>query len=164
MGVSGCGKSTIGQHLAAQLGVSFIDGDDFHPPENIARMSQGIALNDADRMPWLQSINRFIVNEQTDATPSVIACSALKRLYRNVLSQSASILFVHLVGSYELIEARSQARTGHFFNMALLQSQFDTLEAPNGDEHFVTINIDASMSEVVQRCVNAVQSHALFRC
>jgi len=162
MGVSGCGKSTVGLHLAKQLQVSFIDGDDFHPPENIQRMSNGIALTDDDRLPWLRSINEFIVSGQPASPYSVIACSALKRSYRDVLARAASVLFVHLVGSFDLIEARSKARSGHFMNVSLLKSQFDILENPEADEAFVAVGIDAPLNDVVLNCAAAVRAHAMF--
>lgn len=177
MGVSGCGKSTVAEALAEKLNGHFIDGDDFHPPENVERMSKGIPLTDADRMPWLAAINHSIRQPQTQPKTQpqtkaktqpgrvvkVVACSALKRVYRDALSDSVSVLFVHLAGDFELIEARSNAREGHFMDVDLLQSQFDTLETPNDDEPVVTVSIDAPIDAVVDNVVQCVKQSSLFQ-
>ena len=163
MGVSGCGKSCVAQALAARLNGHFMDGDDFHPPANVERMSRGVALTDADRLPWLAAINQTIRESQPDTGVNVVACSALKRLYRDVLSKSTAVLFVHLAGDFALIEARSKARKNHFMDVGLLQSQFDTLETPGGDEHVVTVNIDSPLDVVIDDAVKQVEQSSLFQ-
>lgn len=132
MGVSGSGKTTIGKQLAGQLDWSFADADDFHPPDNIAKMRAGIALQDEDRWPWLEAIRHFIEECLQQNVSVVIACSALKRTYRHLLAADDRdrVRFVFLQGSYELIKARLQKRRGHFFDETLLRSQFETLEEP----------------------------------
>lgn len=132
MGVSGSGKSTIGEQLATATGGTFFDGDDFHPPANVAKMHAGIPLDDADRLPWLQRLRQLIEEQATKPAPSVIACSALKRTYREILAPGGDprVHFVYLQGSFELIAARLHARHGHFMPESLLRSQFDALEVP----------------------------------
>ncbi len=162
MGVSGCGKSSVGEALAQRLSGQFIDGDDFHPAENKARMSKGIALTDTDRMPWLKRINEYMRASHPDDTLTVIACSSLRRLYRDVLTDSTSVLFVHLVGDFDLIKKRSESRQGHFMRVDLLQSQFDTLEIPTADENAVTVSIDPDFSAVVDDALTQVIQHDLY--
>ena len=130
MGVSGCGKSTIGMLLAKELKIPFYDGDDYHPQKNIDKMSAGIALNDTDRKPWLQKINTK-AKEEINKKGCVIACSALKDSYRKIISESIqeNVLVVYLKGDYETIYQRMQARN-HFMPPELLQSQFKALEEP----------------------------------
>jgi gluconokinase len=132
MGVSGSGKSTIGEQLADATGGAFFDGDDFHPPANVAKMHAGIPLDDADRLPWLQRLRQLIEEQADKPAPSVIACSALKRTYRDILAPGGDprVRFVYLQGSFELIAARLHARHGHFMPESLLRSQFDALEVP----------------------------------
>ena len=162
MGVSGCGKSTVAKELAIELNGHFSDGDDFHPQANVERMSKGVALTDSDRIPWLNAINHYMRQAQPGRSMNVVACSALKRIYRDALSDSTRVLFVHLVGDFELIEARSRAREGHFMNIDLLQSQFDTLETPDADESVVTINIDAPIDEVIRNAVKLVKQSPAY--
>ena len=150
MGVSGCGKSTIGLQLAKSTGIAFYDGDDFHSDANKAKMSRGESLNDSDREPWLQAIVDFAQTECDAGRSLLVACSALKRIYREQLrTLRASVKFAHLAGSMELIEARLSERTDHFMPKSLLQSQFDTLESPAGEEGVIEVSIDQSMGEVV---------------
>ncbi len=131
MGVSGSGKTTIGQKLAASLGWEFRDGDDFHPPANIAKMSAGTPLTDEDRGPWLATIRAFIDATRNRHAHAVIACSALRASYRDVLAgQALDVKFVHLDGDYALILERMGHRPGHFMKPEMLRSQFETLEAP----------------------------------
>ena len=133
MGVSGSGKTTIGQLLSAELICSFIDGDDFHPPVNIKKMSSGEALTDEDRWPWLEiltdKIQEYIQQEQS----MVLACSALKKSYREILCVDRELVqFIYLKGNYATIVRRMRSRENHFMTKSLLQSQFDTLEEPRG--------------------------------
>jgi len=129
MGVSGCGKSTVGQLLASQLGYRFLDADEFHPPANVAKMAAGMPLSDADRQPWLELLNgklRALDN-------AVLACSALKESYRRLLANGIrDCRFVHLRGDIELIRARLSERKHRYMPASLLESQFDALEPPHG--------------------------------
>ncbi|MBI1244746.1 MAG: hypothetical protein GC202_07050 [Alphaproteobacteria bacterium] len=132
MGVAGCGKSTIGPLLAEALGGNFAEGDQFHPPANVAKMSRGEPLDDADRMPWLNAMAAAIRDWRTKDRPTVLACSALRQRYREILSDgSDEVHFVYLRGSEATIGARLSARRGHFMPPSLLKSQFQTLEEPS---------------------------------
>jgi gluconokinase len=132
MGVSGSGKTTIGHLLAATLGWRFYDGDDFHPPANVARMRQGIPLTDDDRWPWLQALRTLIETCIAQGTSAVLACSALKQAYRACLIvNEATVKLVYIRGSYELLQARLAQRQGHFMPPGLLASQFAALEEPD---------------------------------
>jgi gluconokinase len=143
MGVSGCGKSTVGQLLATGLGVHYVEGDELHPPENVALMAAGIALTDADRHGWLQAVASQLANATTEARGVVVTCSALKRSYRDLLRAAAPDLrLVHLHGPRELLAERMAARTDHYMPPSLLQSQLDTLEPPVREEHALTLTID----------------------
>jgi len=148
MGVSGSGKTTIGKLLAARLGCTFLDGDDFHPPENVAKMAAGTALTDEDRWPWLENLNRNLLESRN----AVLACSALKASYRSVLSKGLpDCRFVHLRGSIELIRARMQERQHRYMPASLLESQFATLEPPAD-----AIEVDIGVS--APECVAAIQA------
>ncbi|WP_421990680.1 gluconokinase [Roseococcus sp.] len=139
MGVSGCGKSTIGARIATALGLPFADADAFHPPANVAKMSAGIPLADADRWPWLDSLGAWLAAE---GQGGVIACSALKRAYRDRLrGWVPDLQLVHLAGPPELIAARQGAREGHFMPPSLMASQFATLEPPGPDEAALILDI-----------------------
>jgi gluconokinase len=151
MGVSGCGKSTVGAGLAQALGWDFKDGDAFHPPSNVEKMRAGAPLTDDDRWPWLDAIASHVAALEAEGGHVVIACSALKRAYRDRLrGAGASLRFVHLAGSYELIDARMAARKNHFMPPALLKSQFATLEPPGQDEDAVTVSIDAEPQNIIE--------------
>jgi len=133
MGVCGCGKSTVGMKLAEQLGWQFRDGDGFHPPENVAKMSKSIPLTDADREPWLAAIRKFMNETNAAGKSAVVACSALKQKYRDTLGVSEPwVKFVHVHGDPAVIRARMLARTDHFMPPTLLDSQLATLETPVG--------------------------------
>jgi gluconokinase len=140
MGVSGSGKSTVAGVLAGRLGWDFEEGDDLHPPENVAKMAAGHPLTDQDRQPWLARVAAWI-REHTDAgRPGLITCSALKRAYRDLL-RGEHVVFVYLAGTREEIARRLAARHGHFMPAALLDSQFATLEEPGADERAITVDI-----------------------
>ncbi len=145
MGVAGCGKSSVGVALAPLVGARYIDGDDLHPAANIAKMQRGEPLSDADRWPWLDLVGKAL-------KPGVIlGCSALKRTYRARIAETAGgpVWFVHLAGSKDLIAGRMAARSGHFMPLALLDSQFATLEPPAPDENAITVGIDQPMPALV---------------
>jgi gluconokinase len=148
MGVSGCGKSFIGDRLAQALGGIFADADDFHPPANLEKMANGIPLTDADRWPWLEVLREQIVLHRSGTDCYVLACSALKQIYRDRLrgDDSQEILsFVYLKGSKELIRQRMEQRD-HFMPPALLDSQFNTLEEPQGA---IVVDIELSPDDIV---------------
>jgi gluconokinase len=150
MGVSGSGKSTIAEKLAERLGWRYEDGDTFHPASNIAKMSAGQPLTDEDRWPWLQAIADEIDRACKAGEHVVIACSALKHSYRDVLVHGRDdVRIVYLRGTPELIAGRLAQRKGHFMPPGLLASQFKTLEPPGPDENPLTVSIDASVEEIV---------------
>ena len=156
MGVSGCGKSTIGKLIAIKYGAEFIDGDDLHPQGNIEKMSQGIPLEDSDRWPWLESIAR----ELNTIGHGVIACSALKRSYRSaILSVAPKTLFIHLHGSREVLESRLANRQSHFMPAKLLDSQLLTLEELDSDEPGFVVDIDKSEDEIVNEISAWIDEH-----
>jgi gluconokinase len=142
MGVSGCGKSTVGRLLADALQVHYVEGDDLHPAENVARMAAGTALTDADRHGWLQVVAGQLANATSRARGVVVSCSALKRSYRDLLRQAVpDLCFVHLQGTADLLRQRLAARRGHYMPPSLLQSQLDTLEPPAADERALSLDI-----------------------
>ena len=151
MGVSGSGKSTIAAKLAERLSWTFEDGDRFHPASNVAKMSAGQPLTDEDRWPWLQAIADEIDRVCETGAHAVIACSALKHAYRDVLVHGRrDVRIVYLTGTQPLIAARLARRKGHFMPPGLLDSQFMTLEPPAADENPVTVSIDASVETIVE--------------
>ncbi len=151
MGVSGCGKTSVAEGLAAALPAAFIEGDSLHPAENVEKMSKGIPLDDADRWPWLDIIGRALSDALAQDKSIVISCSALKKVYRDHLRAAAggNLSFVFLKGSRELLLSRMSARRGHFMPASLLDSQLATLEDPSGEPGVVTVSIDASIHEIV---------------
>jgi gluconokinase len=147
MGVSGSGKSTIGMTLARDLGCDFRDADDLHPQENRDKMHRGIPLTDEDRRPWLAAVRALIDRYESAGTNLVIACSALKEAYRKTLTDGVhDVRIVYLKGSMELIAQRLAARHGHFFDAALLRSQFDVLEEPR---EAIVVDIAGTPAELV---------------
>lgn len=152
MGVSGSGKTVVGAALAQRLRVPFADADDFHPPENIAKMSAGIPLDDDDREPWLRTIALWL-HEHTDRG-GVVACSALKRTYRDLLREHAThTRFLHLHGDREVLAARVAGRPGHFMPAALIDSQFATLEALQPDEEGAALDVSNPVDDLVEQSV-----------
>ena len=155
MGVSGSGKTTIGQLLAGRVGWSFAEADDFHPAPNVAKMSAGTPLTDEDRRPWLEAIRDWI-----DAHPgnAIVTCSALRRSYRDILSAArARVQFLHLHGSVEELRSRLTARTDHFMSVTMLDSQLATLEPLGPDEDGVVVSISDSPQQVAQQAARALQ-------
>jgi len=142
MGVSGCGKSTMGTELSRVLGWPFRDADSFHPPANIEKMSQSIALTDEDRWPWLDAIAAWIGERLARGEPGIVSCSALKRAYRTRIgAKRQGVRLVYLLGSQDMIAARLAARTDHFMPPGLLASQFATLEEPGPEERALVVGI-----------------------
>ncbi len=147
MGVSGSGKSTVGAAMAARLEIPFADADAFHPAANIAKMSAGTPLDDDDRYPWLAAVGRWLADHER----GVMSCSALKRRYRDQLrSHRATIEFLHLTGSPELIHRRQAERTGHFMPPSLATSQLDVLEPLDSDERGLAIDVGQSVETIVE--------------
>lgn len=146
MGVTGSGKTTIGLKLAESLGWKYFDADDFHSPANVAKMKSGVPLNDDDRKPWLESLQRLVQGNLTNEQSAVLACSALKQSYREILLIDERVKLVHLKGDFDLIKARLTARSNHYMNPALLESQFQTLEEPEGA---LCVDIQSAPDEIV---------------
>ena len=159
MGVSGCGKSTVAQQLAQALGLDFIDGDDLHSEHNVAKMRDGTPLTDADRWPWLDRVGERLADLQLSQAGVAMACSALRRSYRDRIRAAApGVRFVLLDGNAALIEARLAQRTGHYMPADLLASQFAALERPAADEADVhTLSIDAAVPTLVAAAVALLQ-------
>jgi gluconokinase len=146
MGVSGAGKTTVGQLLASELGWDFVDADDYHPPENVEKMRNGIPLTDADRAPWIETLRTLIANWIAAGKNTVLACSALKQAYRERLQVSPEVQVVYLKGKPQTLRQRLHARTGHFMTERMLDSQLAALEAP---EDAVAVDADRSPSQIV---------------
>ncbi|HEU5237985.1 MAG TPA: gluconokinase [Pyrinomonadaceae bacterium] len=147
MGVTGSGKTTIGRKLAESLGWKYFDADDFHSTANVGKMRSGVPLTDEDRKPWLESLRRLIQNSLANNEPAILACSALKQSYREVLLVDDRVKFVYLKGDYNLIKKRLTARSNHYMNPSLLDSQFQTLEEPEG---VLKVEIQHSPDEIVE--------------
>lgn len=159
MGVAGTGKTTVGPLLAARLGVPYAEGDDFHPPASIAKMSAGTPLTDEDRGPWLDAIGAWA--QGRSGLGGVVSCSALKRAYRDRLRAAApGVVFVHLTGDRSLIEDRMSQRQGHFMPTALLDSQFATLQPLGQDEAGVAVDVTGRPEEITERAARALDAHA----
>lgn len=150
MGVSGCGKSTVGALLARRLGCEFLDADAFHPPQNVAKMAAGTPLTDDDRWPWLERLNAELRKHKA----AVLACSALKESYRRTLAKGVACRFVHLRGPLELIRSRMQTRSHRYMPASLLESQFAALEPPRDA-------IEVDIAEPPERCAERIRA-ALF--
>ena len=152
MGVSGSGKTVVGRSLADQLGWDFYDADDFHLPENVAKMAKGIPLDDSDRAPWLDALHDLISSSLKLNRPGVLACSALKERYRQqLIDGNDEVQLIHLKGSYDLIWSRMEKRTDHYMKPQMLKSQFDALEAPT---NALTIDISMSVDDIVQKIIS----------
>jgi gluconokinase len=150
MGVAGCGKTTVGERLAARLGWTFLDADDYHSPANVEKMRSGHPLADEDRWPWLDRLNQLL----RDGGSTVLACSALKQKYRDrIVAGVKDIRWVHLTGSFDLIESRLAARKGHYMPAALLASQFETLEPPGAA---LTLDVADPPDVLVERILETV--------
>jgi len=149
MGVSGVGKSTIGEMLSKDLGIPFFDGDDYHPVENIEKMTKGMPLNDKDRAEWLVGLNR-LVKDQLNNNGCILACSALKKHYREILENGIADcnIWIHLYGSYDLIKSRMEGRSGHFMPINLLKSQLETLEE---DQNAIKVNINNPPEAILRK-------------
>lgn len=156
MGVAGTGKTTIGPLLAARLGVPYAEGDDFHPPANIAKMSAGTPLDDSDRWPWLDAIGQWAHSRA--GLGGVVSSSALKRAYRDRLRAAApDAVFLHLTGDRELIKERMRERKGHFMPTALLDSQYAALQPLQEDEAGVSVDVSGSPEDITERAVAALR-------
>jgi gluconokinase len=162
MGVSGCGKSTVGAQLAATLGVSFLEGDSLHPARNVARMAAGFALSDEDREGWLQALAKRIRQARLAGQGLVLSCSALKRSYRDILRQDAPDLrFIYLHGTPELLATRMAERTGHYMPLSLLASQLSTLEVPGEEENAQHFDVAGRPEDIVARVLASRQAPSL---
>ncbi|MEY9210909.1 gluconokinase [Thermobifida halotolerans] len=157
MGVSGSGKSTVARGAAQRLGLPFADADDFHPETNIAKMSSGVPLTDADRLPWLGSLAAWLGERERNGESSVMACSALRRSYRDILRGGApGVFFVHLHGSRDLILERLRGRSGHFMPSELLDSQLAVLEMLGPDEAGTVLDVASSPEKLVEEAVRII--------
>ena len=150
-GVSGAGKTTVGKLLARELGWRFLEADDFHPAANIEKMRNGHLLTDEDRWPWLERLRQQIERSLAAGENAILACSALKRAYRDRARVSDEVKFMFLRGDYALVEKQLRSRHRHFMNANLLQSQFDDLEEPQPDEDVLTIELRRPPEEIVER-------------
>ncbi|NBZ86743.1 gluconokinase [Stagnihabitans tardus] len=150
MGVSGCGKSSVGEGIARALGLPYVDGDDLHPPENVEKMRASIPLTDEDRWPWLDRV------AETLARDCIIGCSALKRRYRDRIRLAGDVQFLYLTGSKELIAARMAARKNHYMPPSLLDSQFAALEPPGPDEA-ISVDIDQPLADIIAQALRSLR-------
>jgi gluconokinase len=161
MGVSGSGKTTVAAMLAGRLNVHFLEGDDLHPPENVAKMHGGTPLTDQDRWPWLGKIAHAIDEWRSAGEGGVVTCSALKRAYRRIIvGDRPEVVLVYLKGSRELIQRRLAARHEHFMPASLLDSQFKVLEEPGPDEHPIVVDVGPTPAGIVAAIVKQLQERA----
>lgn len=157
MGVSGSGKSTVAARLAERLGWQLAEADTFHSPANVAKMASGIPLTDEDRRPWLDAIANWIDAARAAGRPSGVACSALKRRYRDIIiGEREDVRLVYLKGTYDLIAPRMATRSGHFMPVGLLQSQFDALEEPQADENAIVVSSQSRPEDIVAEVISAL--------
>lgn len=155
MGVTGCGKTTVGTALAQKMGVTFIDSDGLHSDSNKRKMASGTPLNDSDRAPWLRAVSETLLNHES----IVVACSALKKSYRDmILAEAPTSTFIHLSGSKELISDRLRERSHHFMPIELLDSQFQTLENLHQTENGTTIDISKPIDEIVMEIIAWIEN------
>lgn len=163
MGVSGSGKTTIARGVAARLGWDMLEGDAYHPPSNIEKMSHGIPLDDADRLPWLQAIAQAIDAALAARRCTVVACSALKRSYRDILiGPRKNVALVYLQGSRALLDERMRHRAGHFMPPSLLDSQLATLEEPTPDESPIIVSVAPPPEQIVDAVIAALRERTLI--
>lgn len=158
MGVSGCGKSSVGAALATSLSLPFIEGDVLHPQSNVDKMAKGTPLTDDDRWPWLTVIGEKMAGALAQGEGIVVSCSALKRVYRDHLRTATGgrLTFVYLEGSHDLLSRRMAARTGHFMPLGLLDSQLATLEVPTGEAGVITVSIDQTLDAIVSEALDGL--------
>jgi len=161
MGVSGAGKSAVGQELAARLGWPFEEGDALHPEANVAKMHAGIPLTDADRQPWLERVAVWIDGQRAKKQPGIITCSALKRSYRQIIiGDRPEVRLIYLRGGRDLIAQRLAGRTGHFMLASLLQSQLDTLEEPDPGEDALTVDVEPPPAQIAEEIIRLLGASA----
>ena len=154
MGVSGSGKTSVGSGLALRLGWQFFDGDDFHPPQNVQKMAQGSPLTDEDRIPWLEELQKLIHTQFMQGNSIVLACSALKDSYREILCKNnPEVMFVHLVGDFQLIADRMRERSDHYMKASMLESQFATLEVP---ADALSVSIDQPVASIIEEIIQSL--------
>ncbi|MBV9783463.1 MAG: gluconokinase [Acidisphaera sp.] len=158
MGVSGSGKTTLGRAMAAQLGWAFQEGDELHPPENVAKMHAGIPLDDADRLPWLRKIAAWVDARIAAGEPGIFTCSLLKRAYRDiVIGGRPDVRLLYLHGEPAVLRERMARRHGHFMPATLLDSQLATLEEPGADEHAVSVEAGGTVEQTVASAMAALE-------
>jgi len=158
MGVSGCGKSTAAIHIAEQLNAHCKDGDELHPKANIDKMASGNALDDEDRQPWLEDVARYAREHAETHGICVIACSALKKHYRDTINKAGNVVYVFLEGSFALIASRMHQRTGHFMPETLLKSQFAALEDPRNEANVVVVSIDKEADYIASDAIEKIRA------
>lgn len=161
MGVSGCGKTSVGKRLSQLLGWPFYDGDDFHPQENVAKMAAGVPLNDDDRAPWLTALRDLIADHLQQGQSMLLACSALKQRYRDQLANgNPGTVFVYLKGDFDLIFSRMQARSGHYMKAEMLRSQFQALEEP---DNAICVNITQKVEQITDQIIQILRKNDYSR-